>query len=236
MKNNKPEEWIITLHVDDKKLWESKPTDGKENKFHDPAVYYPIPEDAENVKVTLSEKALIGHNFKGEIRIPATDLYDGYPNDKWYDLKNKEGKDKEGKESKIKGQVLMRILYLAKEEKQTHEEFKHPLSYLIKKNRLDIFQRKITALEKKVSEKDEKGITPLLLSATEGKVAFVKVLLDNGANAADEKDSEGRTALHLAALKGHTDIINLLGRAAGIFSLRLHSASLSLIFCVLFRC
>jgi len=215
-KNNKPEEWIITLHVDDKKLMETKPTDGKDNKFHESAMYYPIPEDAAQVKITLSEKTLLSHNFKGEVRIPADELYDGYPNDKWYDLKNKEGKDKEGKESKIKGQLHMRILYLSKEEKQTHEEFKHPLQYLIKKNRLDIFQRKINDLEKQVSDKDEKGITPLLLAASEGKVGFVKVLLDNGAKPADEKDGDGRTALHLSASKGHTDVVNLLGRAGGV--------------------
>lgn len=221
-KKNKPDEWIITVHIDQEKLWESKPTDGKTNKFSDPPVFYKIKEDANQLRIGLHEKNLIGHSFKGELRFAMDDLLEGYPMEQWFDLKNKEGKkEKESKDGK-KAQLYIRLLYLAKEDAPTHEEFKHPLHYLIKKNRLDIFQRKIDDLEKQVDGKDEKsGLTPLLLAASEGKVAFVKVLLDNGASVADERDKEGRTALHLAALNGYTDVVNLLGRQKSAFPVRL---------------
>lgn len=82
------------------------------------------------------------------------------------------------------------------------------------KKRLDIFQRKIDDVEKDVDTLDEASLTPLLLAASRGQTAFVKLLVDNGAKPA-YKDSKGMTALHHAAVGGHVDVLNYLARLSG---------------------
>lgn len=60
---------------------------------------------------------------QGEVRVSVDELLDGYPRDAWFKLVNKPGK----KNDKIKGELHLRLLYYAPEQKPTHDEFKHPL-------------------------------------------------------------------------------------------------------------
>ncbi|KAG7450619.1 ankyrin [Guyanagaster necrorhizus] len=64
-------------------------------------------------------------------------------------------------------------------------------------------------LELDLDAQDEYGYTALHLAADRGNTAIVKILLDQGANAA-LKDSDGFSASELARIAGHSDIVQLL--------------------------
>ncbi|MCX5827124.1 MAG: ankyrin repeat domain-containing protein [Deltaproteobacteria bacterium] len=55
----------------------------------------------------------------------------------------------------------------------------------------------------------EKGFTPLLLAATDGHTAMVRLLLEHGANP-NMKNFDGVTALHNAVFEKQIDIVKLL--------------------------
>jgi serine/threonine-protein phosphatase 6 regulatory ankyrin repeat subunit B len=52
------------------------------------------------------------------------------------------------------------------------------------------------------------GFLPLHIAAKMGKIAVVKMLLDNGADI--DQQTEAPSALYLAAEQGHTSIVELL--------------------------
>ncbi|KAF2788035.1 ankyrin [Melanomma pulvis-pyrius CBS 109.77] len=59
-------------------------------------------------------------------------------------------------------------------------------------------------------EKDNKGSTPLLEAAENGRVGVVKVLLASGANPLPDGTLFKKTALSLAKTNGHKEVVELL--------------------------
>ena len=60
-----------------------------------------------------------------------------------------------------------------------------------------------------VDEKDENGMTPLMVASANGHTQVVQLLLDNRA-AIDEQNKNDKTALMLAKEYGHTEVVQLL--------------------------
>ena len=60
-----------------------------------------------------------------------------------------------------------------------------------------------------VDEKDENGMTPLMVASANSHCEVVELLLDKGA-AVDEQNKNGKTALMLAKDYGHTEVVQLL--------------------------
>ncbi|GES59583.1 Pfs, NACHT and Ankyrin domain protein [Aspergillus terreus] len=63
--------------------------------------------------------------------------------------------------------------------------------------------------EELLEVQDDKGQTPLIVAARQGKLEVVKLLLDKGASVT-ARDGEGWTAAHRAAWNGHEQTIRLL--------------------------
>jgi len=174
-----------------------------------------VKSEAKIVSIELNNKGLLTTSFIGEVRFDVESLRDGYPNDKWYQLTTKAGK--EGKKQP-KGQVHIQILYLAPQTKPRHDEFKTPLISLVAMNRLDLFVRKIDDLGGKgnVSDKsnEKDAVTPLIYAAAEGKPGFVKLLMEYGASLS-ETNKDGQTAIHLAAKNSHHVVLRYLLKQKG---------------------
>lgn len=105
------------------------------------------------------------------------------------------------------------INYFPKGKEPTHNEFTSPLINLIDCDRLDIFERKVLERKKSGAPKEvskEKGFSPLLYAAVEGKAGFVAVLIEQGTKIMEEKDNEGRNAIHLAAMHGKCVVLRYL--------------------------
>jgi hypothetical protein len=114
-----------------------------------------------------------------------------------------------GEVKKQKGEIKLQILYFPKDAKHTGEEFHFPLHYLLKKDRLDLFERKLAELGD-VSQQDHNNMTSLLESVAMNKPDFLRAILkEHKAKVNEQKNSKGLTALHLACEKG-PDCVDLL--------------------------
>ena len=61
-----------------------------------------------------------------------------------------------------------------------------------------------------MGEKNEVGLTPLLIAASKGHAEEVELLLVDGSQVEDRDPVRGWTPLHFAAVYGHVRIIQLL--------------------------
>ena len=61
-----------------------------------------------------------------------------------------------------------------------------------------------------MGEKNEVGLTPLLIAASKGHAEEVELLLVDGSEVDDRDPVRGWTPLHFAAVYGHVRIIQLL--------------------------
>ncbi len=55
----------------------------------------------------------------------------------------------------------------------------------------------------------DKGVTPLVAAARNGRAEVVRILLDAGADP-DKMDADGHSALYWADLDGHDEVVALL--------------------------
>lgn len=195
--------YLVKFDDEKAKAYESQTT--KTDQFPGELQALDIPKERKSIVFELEAKALLGHTFLGEVKFEMSDLFTGYPFDRWYPLKGKGGKD----DKKIKGKAHIQILYVAPGAKPKHDEFKYPLHSLINANRVDLFEQKISDMGGQVSDVDDKGVTPLLHAAATGAAPFVKLLVEHQASLS-EKNPEGRNAIHLAALNGHCTALKYL--------------------------
>lgn len=82
---------VVHVDVDDREVHKSKPTKGDKWLFGGIPEFLPLQESDTTLVVTLHEKQLVGQKLKGEIKIPISTLYSGYPFNQWFQL-TKEGK------------------------------------------------------------------------------------------------------------------------------------------------
>jgi len=137
----------------------------------------------------------------GEVHLNLSDLKDGYPTDKWFDVKTKK--------DKVKGQLRVQIMYIT--DGTNGEEFTRPLHVLMTKNKFDLFERALSDPVVDLEALDDAGRTALLLAAATNKLKYVEALVKKEVKLNDQKNPKGQTALHLACVhKASKDLISFL--------------------------
>ena len=87
-----------------------------------------------------------------------------------------------------------------------------PLFYAVEKGHNKIAEAILKITNKANDVEPEKGFTPLLLAATNGYIALVRILLEYGADT-DAQSIDGITALHNAVYEDQIDIVHMLMEA-----------------------
>ena len=80
----------------------------------------------------------------------------------------------------------------------------------IRDNDFEGFEKALKGEPELAAKPDEAGWTPLHVSASLGRLAFVRALLDTFAVNPNQQTNGGQTALHYAASKGHLEICQFL--------------------------
>jgi len=207
--SKKPKNYYVSVRFDTNIVHKSSVTK-KSMKWEDQGVLLNLNDSYDSMLLRLYEKGLIDTKildvFIGQHSFKVTDFKDEYPYEQWYPLHEKKPK----KEKKPKGEVLLQILYFPPGAKHTGREFHYPLHFLLNKNKLELFERKLDEL-KDINQKDNEENTILIASTIANKPDFLKIVLKKGGKEKinEHKTSKGLTVLHVACDK-NPGLVDLL--------------------------